>query len=58
MPECAASERMPIEPVAIPTMTFMPVRSTAAPTEVKATRFFSRSGDGGVMDGGGHGRGM
>ena len=43
MPECAASERMPIEPVARPTTTFMLVRSTAAPTELRATRFFSRS---------------
>ena len=49
MPECAASERMPIDPVAIPTVTFIPVNSTAAPTEVKATRFFSRSGEVGTV---------
>jgi len=43
MPECAASERMPSEPVERPTVTFIPVSSTAAPTEVRATRFFSAS---------------
>jgi hypothetical protein len=41
--ECAASERMPMEPVVSPTTSFMLVSSTAAPTELSATRFFSRA---------------
>ena len=48
---------MPIDPVASPTTSFMLVSSTAAPTELSATRFFSRSATAGVVDGGGHGRG-
>ena len=43
-PECAASERMPRLFVFSPTTSFSPVIKTAASTEERATRAFSRVG--------------
>src|SRR5882724_8538781 len=40
-PECAASERMPNEPVVNPTRTFKEVMARAARTELPATERFS-----------------
>jgi hypothetical protein len=41
-PECAASDKIPSEPVAIPTLIFKPVTARAASTELPATVRFSR----------------
>ena len=41
--ECAASERIPSDPVSNPTMSFMAVRKIAATTDQSATKRFSRS---------------
>ena len=41
-PECAASDKIPSEPVAMPTTTFKLVMTRAASTELPATARFSR----------------